>query len=317
VTLPIDRPGPYLRALSWGLHALAPHEDYVPMNAARAHLAALDPAMSGALLSPAAVDEASGLPAFSWMERVEAEAILARRGSADTDVGDEALARAHRMDPALARRMEQRRALHRHLRTFPILPMSTLTVVVRQVHPRTVFSLRYDRVAPMGGWMCVRVDLSGAWGWTGDELFQVHTDDTVTAVPGLQHLFSRHVLTPLVALFDQVQAATAAEITRITRTFVGPFWFPGGPVPDDAPEAAHGALVLHLSQALLSREITQSHHRDPWTPRVLGERLPEGFGMFRERRFAATPARVAPLQAWSRSRGVDTVVVPIRPVRGG
>ena len=316
MTRPLDRPCPYLRALSWGLHALAPHEVYVPMNAARAHLAALDPAMSGAGVAPAAVDEASGLPAFSWMERVEAEATLARRGSAETDVRDEALARARRMDPALASRMEQRRALHRHLRTFPVLPMSALTVVVRQLHPRTVFSIRYDRVAPMGGWMCVLADLTGGKGWTGDNLFQVQSDDTVTAVVGLQHLFSRHVLTPLVALFDQVQAATAAEITRITRTFVGPFWFPGGPVPDDAPEAARGALVLHLSQALLSREITASHHRDAWSPPVVGERLPDGFGMFRERRFAATPTRVEALKDWSRDRGVDSVVVPIRPIRG-
>ena len=316
MTHPIERPGPYLRALSWGLHALAPHEDYVPMNAARAHLAALDPAMSGTLLAPATVDEASGLPAFSWMERVEAEAVLARRGGADTDVQDAALTRARRMDPALALRMEQRRTLHRHLRSLPILPMSSLTVVVRQLRPQTVFSLRYDRVAPMGGWMCVRADLTGGKGWTGDDLFEVHADDTVTAVSGLQHLFARHVLTPLVALFDQVQAATAAEITRISRTFVGPFWFPGGPVPDDAPEAARGALVLHLSQALLSREITASHHRDPWSPRVVGERLPEGFGMFRERRFAASPPRVSALKEWSRSRGVDTVVVPIRPIRG-
>ena len=316
MTLPIERAGPYLRALSWGLHALAPHEDYVPMNAARAHLAALDPKLSGDLLAPAAVDEASGLPAFAWMERVQAEATLAKRGSTQTDVQDDALARARRLDPALALRMEQRRALHRHLRALPVLPMSRLTVVVRQLRPRTVFSLRYDRVAPMGGWMCVRADLTGSRGWTGDDLFTVQSDDSVTAVPGLQHLFSRHVLTPLVALFDQVQAATAAEINRISRTFVGPFWFPGGPVPIDAPDAAKGALVLHLSQALLSREITASHHRDPWSPPVLHERLPEGFGMFRERRFAASPPRVGALQQWSRSRGADAVVVPIRPVRG-
>ena len=101
------------------------------MNAARAHLAALDPA-NRALPAPAAVDEASGLPAFSWMERVEAEATLARRGSAETDVRDEALARARRMDPAPRCWMEQRRALHRHLRTFPVLPMSAPTVVVRR-----------------------------------------------------------------------------------------------------------------------------------------------------------------------------------------
>lgn len=316
MTHPIARPGPYLRALSWGLHALAPHEDYVPLSAARAHLAALDPALSGDLLAPAAVDEASGLPAFSWMERATAEATLALRGGDHTDVDDDALARARRMDPALAQRLGQRRALHRHLRAFPILPMSALTVVVRQLHPQPMFSLRYDRVAPMGGWMCVRADLTGAKGWTGDDLFRIHADDTVTAVPGLQHLFSRHVLTPLVALFDQVQAATAAEITRITRTFVGPFWFPGGPTPVDAPEAARGALVLHLSQALLSRDITASHHRDPWVPPVVEERLPPGFGMFRERRFAASPPRVSALQDWSRGRGVDAVVVPIRPIRG-
>ena len=48
----------------------------------------------------------------------------------------------------------------------------------------------------------------------------------------------------------------------------------------------------------------------------MGERLPDGFGMFRERRFASTPTRVEALKAWSRDRGVDSVVVPIRPIRG-
>ena len=69
-----ERAGPYARALRVALEALAPNEDHVPLAAASRHLRALDPAVSGTLLTPAEVVDATGMPAYPWMERVEAEA---------------------------------------------------------------------------------------------------------------------------------------------------------------------------------------------------------------------------------------------------
>ena len=91
--LPPARVGPYLRALAAGLHSLAPHEDFVPLAAAEAHLHALDPALSGALLGPAEVHPLSGLPAFPWMERALAEQVLALGGQAASDLSEAELAR--------------------------------------------------------------------------------------------------------------------------------------------------------------------------------------------------------------------------------
>ena len=78
--LPSERVGPYLRALLAGLEALAPNEDFVPLEEAAAHLRALDPANGGALLLPAEVDDGSGLPSFGWLERARAEQVVAGSG---------------------------------------------------------------------------------------------------------------------------------------------------------------------------------------------------------------------------------------------
>lgn len=306
-----ERAGPYLRALSWGLHALAPSADFVPLAAARAHLEALDPALSGPLLLPAEVDPASGLPAFPWMERALAEATLARRGSDDTDPAEAAVARARALDPELAERLAARRRLHRHLRREPLLPSSQLSVAVRRIQPVVAFRLDYDRIFAGAGWMRLRAELEGPPGWTGDALFRVRRDDSVVADPGLQHLFARHSATPLTALLRQLQEATAARVSRLSRSFVGPFWFPGGPSPEELPDFARGRLCLHLSLGLLGTELRGSVHRDPWVPPVRGEVLPAGLGIFRERRLAVSPDRVAQAQAWCRARGADSLVVPL------
>ncbi len=311
--LPANRVSPYLRALAWGLHALAPSDDYVPLGAARAHLEALDPGLSGSLLGPPELDSGSGLPSFPWMERALAEAELARRGDARTDPDDAALARALSLDAELGQRMGWRRALHRHLRRKPLLPASSLRVVVRRVEPRHGFRLTYDRLFPQAGWMRLRAELEGPVGWRGDDLFAIQSDDSVVADRGLQHLFARHSVTPLPALLQQLQAATAARIIRLSRSFVGPFWFPGGPMPEHAPDWARGALTLHLSLGVLGTDVHHSVHRDPWVPPVIGEVLPDGYGLFRERRFATSPARVDHARAWCAARAAETVVVPLRP----
>ena len=308
-----ERVGPYLRALSWGLHALAPSEDFVPLQAARAHLEALDPSLSGGLLAPAEVDPSSGLPAYPWLERAQSEAVMARRGSDDTDPSEVAIERARSLDPALGERLASRRALHRHLRRHPLLASSHLSVAVRRLRPSPAFRLSYDRIFLGAGWMRLVAELEGGQDWRGGELFTIQRDDTVHADPGLQHLFARHSVTPLTALLQQLQDATGARVTRLSRGFVGPFWFPGGPLLEDLPAWAEGALCLHLGHAVLGEDVYHSAHRDPWVPPVLGERVPAGLGLFRERRFAVSPHRVAAAQAWCRGRGQDALVLPLRP----
>ena len=72
------RAGPYLRALRAALQALAPHDDFIPLVEMDEHLAALDPTLSGDVLEPFEVEELSGLPSFSWLERATAEQALAK-----------------------------------------------------------------------------------------------------------------------------------------------------------------------------------------------------------------------------------------------
>jgi len=312
VVLDPARAGPYLRALSWGLHALAPHDDHVPMAAARRHLASLDPALTGELLGPAEVDPASGLPAYPWLERARAEVAALRAGG---QVHSEAsLERARQLDAALGARLGWREALRNHVRGGAMLSSSALTAHLVRLEPRRSFRLVYDRLVAGAGWMRLRVDLTGPQGWQGTELFGLQADDSVATTPGLHHLFARHCLTPLTALHPQLAQATGAVPTRISRGFIGPFWFPGGPMPAELPDWARGALALHLHLTVLGRDVHHSHHADPWVPPVVGERLPSGHGLYRERRFAVSPARVGHAAAWSRARGSDVVVVPLRPL---
>ena len=80
MVLPDERIGPYVRALARAVTTAAPHGDFCPLAEVRAHLAALDPTISGPTLLPAEVDARSGMPSFVWMERVVAESTLAAEG---------------------------------------------------------------------------------------------------------------------------------------------------------------------------------------------------------------------------------------------
>ncbi len=186
--MPVARVGPYLRALQAGLYALAPDDDYTPLRAMVEHLDALHPDVSGELLAPAEVDDRSGLPAFTWMERAVAEQVVARGGERESGVVS---ARVDRLDPELGRRMRWRQTLHAHLRRARLVPPSRLTAVVRRMQPTTDFSLIYDRMMPGAGWMRLRVEMSGHAGWQG-ELLRVQDDGRVRFDPGLQHLLARH-----------------------------------------------------------------------------------------------------------------------------
>ncbi|MEL6341606.1 MAG: hypothetical protein AAFV53_00640 [Myxococcota bacterium] len=314
--LPEKQVGPYVRALTAGLNALAPNRDFVPLRESLNHLKALDPATSGTLLWPAEVDVRSGLPSFPWMERAIAEQALARQGEGYTRLSDQEVARALRLDAALGARMHHRRLLHHHLREEALLPISRLEVALKRLGRSTDFVLRFDRMTPGGAWMRVCAELSGRAGWERYGPIRRGADGRAVADRGLQHLLSRHIGTPLMALRAQLNQVSGAEVTRLSRTFVGPFWFPGLPMPDAAPESLHKGLLLHLSAEVVARDVRQSGHRDPWLPPAVGEIVPDDYGLYRERRFAASPNLMTPLRDWAAQKGVDVIAAPLVPRAG-
>jgi hypothetical protein len=309
-----DRVGPYLRALQAGLHALAPNEDFVPLRESIAHLQALDPILSGDLLAPAELDTRSGLPCFPWMERAIAEQSLTTEGGY-ANISDAEIAQAARLDPALGRRMSHRRLLHRHLIAHNLLPLSRLNVALKRLGKSTDFAIAFDRMTPVGSWMRIRAELSGKAGWERVGPLSRTKEGRAVADPGLQHLLSRHLITPLLALRTQLSEATGGEVRRLSRSFVGPFWFPGLPLPERVPPAIQQGLLLHLSVESVAADIRRSVHRDPWRAVTPGESAPEGYGLYRERRFAASPNLIDAVKDWGAGQGMDVVVSPLLPGR--
>jgi len=315
ISLPEERVGPYLRALVAGLNVLAPHEDFVPLSSAIAHLNALDPRISGPILFPAEVDALSGLPAFPWMERALSEQDLARTGTGYTRASDHDLSRVDDLDSDLGNRMRARKELHIHLRNHVLLPISRVTVSVKRRGRTTDFGLTFDRMSPDGAWLRIRADISGPAGWERLGPISINSDGKAIPDKGLRHLLSRHQSIPLIALRNQLCEATGVDVIRLSRSTVGPFWFPGMPLPEGVPTALGKGLLLHLSTAIISTDIQYSAHRDPLVPMPAGEIAPEGYGLYRERRFAASQPLVETVRNWSRQQGVDVLVTPMVPSR--
>jgi hypothetical protein len=313
VELSPERATPYLRALQAGAQALAPHDDYVPLAATLTHLRALDPALSGDVLLPALIDDRSGMPAFGWMQRAAAEQAVARATPPEGDTPDDVLERAQRMDPALAARLSARRALRRFLRGHDLLPATHLEARLRRRSGSAwSFALRYDRMLAGAGWMRVSVELEGPARWSRG-LFDVARDGTVRVDAGIRHLLARQCVLPLTLLHSALTDTLQVSAPRLSRTFVGPFWFPGGPRPDGAPDLVERGLVLHLSSEVMGAEVHEAGHRDPWRSPPVGERPARGQQIFRDRRFAATPSVRAELEAWCHARGAAAVVAPLVP----
>ncbi len=334
--LPVARVGPYVRALQAGLHALAPNDLHVPPSRGMAHLAALDPALSGTLLLPAEVDAHSGMPAWTWLMRVRAEAVIAQESGPEGAISADELARARLAEPALADRLEARNALHRFLRSFggaaghggaaagktdlaaAVLEATALSSAVRRLvpgpEPQVDVVVTHDRILPDGRWQRLSMDLRGPEHWLSPAgIFSRRSDGDVDPDPGVRHLLTRHGLNPLLALVAAVEEAVGGRVLRLSRGCIGPFWFPGGPLPQGVPDALQRALTLHLVDEILADDIAVPAHLDPWQPPPRGEIPPEGLQIFRQRRFAVSPPAVEPLRRWCEERGAPTVVVPLRP----
>ncbi len=308
--LSLDRVGPYIRALQAGLYALAPGDDHVPLDEALAHLAALDPDLSGDVLLPAEVDDRSGLPAFVWLSRARAEQALAREPGAGVSAVDEDLQRLRQLDGDLANRVRARSLLRDHLRATELLPASRLQVVPRKRGATEEFRAAYDCLSATGLWVRIHADLSGPPGWS-EGLLTLRRDGSVHARSGLLHLFARHAATPLLALSEQLAAGTGARTRRLARSAVGPFWFPGFPLPAGLPEALGRGLLLHLVSEVVGDDVRQSAVQDPLHRADPSERAPEGTGIYRERRFAASSTLADAVHDWARGRGCEVSVVSL------
>lgn len=312
-SLPPSRVGPYLRALAAGLHALSPDDQHVPLAEAFAHLRALDPELSGELVGPAEIDAGSGMPTWTWMERALAEARVAL-ASTSQGHGEEELERLRVRDPALAARMSARLATHRFLRGVSLLPLSRATARLRRLDRRALVLLVHDRIAADGLWQRVSLDVELPPAALQQDGFRLRAETWVDLPVGVQHLLTRHSAGPLDALHAALESGLDGPVTRLSRARVGPFWFPGLALPTTAPPAASGALVLHTSTELLSGELSEDRHLDPWLPRPHEEKAPPGLFLFRERRFAASPSAVEGLLRWSAERGAPAIVVPLLPM---
>ncbi len=312
-SLPESRVGPYLRALAAGLHALSPSDQHVPLAEAFAHLRAMEPELSGDLLAPAEIDAATGMPAWTWMERARAEAEVARASTIEGLAEDE-LALASRADPRLGARLRSRQATHRFLRGVELLPLSRATARLRRLGRAAEVLVVHDRIAPDGCWQRISLDLSLPPEALQQDGFRIQAETWVELPIGVQHLLTRHASGSLLALHGAVESGLEGAVTRLSRARVGPFWFPGLALPEQAPPAARGALVLHLSRELLAADVPSDRHRDPWEAPPPGERPPTGLHIFRERRFAASPPAVEGLVSWSEGRGARAIVVPLLPM---
>lgn len=305
MSLDAARISPYIRALQGALDALAPNDEHVPLAQAKAHLEALDPALSGDLLAPYEIEEATGMPSYQWLERARAEAVLA--GRSPTEASEEEIARATKLDATLGARMRARRDLHRHLRAATLLPSLRLSGAVRRLDPCDV-ALVYDRLAPDGRWIRVRAELRLHGGGSG---LTVGAQGALTLDPALQHLFTRHATSTLNALWETVERATGGRLQRLSRGFLGPFWYPGMQRDPEVPEELFTGLVLHGAVEVFGADVDGDRHLDPYRDAPNAETIPEGCGRYRERRFAATPAVEPTVRAWVAERGMKCVVVPI------
>lgn len=307
--LPEGRVGPYVRALSSGLNRLAPHGDFVPLLAGLSHLRSLDPALSGDLLAPAEVHDQSGMPAFTWMQRAISEARLSNEGNDPTQSDIE---RAVRLDPELGKRLAHRLALRRHLREHDVLPVTRLRCALQRLGSHTEVKGAYDRLAPDGRWLRIRflVRAPGSHKALGPFAIDGATEKLVDVDPGLQHLLTRHFATRLLGLRNQLEDGIGAPVVRLTRGWIGPFWFPGIQLPEGVPEQLGKGLVLNLSSEVVADDVLHPAHRDPLLePDATAP--PEGLQIFRERRFAASSNLVDALASFCEGAGMRCPIAPI------
>ena len=276
----------------------------MPLAEIEAALEALDPALSGELLAPAEVDPRTGLPAFTWLARARAEqeAVLEAPDERRIDAVREA-------DPELAARLDARRRLVSTLRGRRILPGTRLVALLKSRPPRAEVELRFDHLGPDGLWTRIQLVVALPERRGLDPALRVD-GDRVRVHPGLSHVLTRHAPVALCGLREHLGRTCVADVLRLSRTQVGPFWFPGIQLPAEVPEVLGQGLVLHLHQELVGHDVRTAVHADPLLPPPV-ERVPPGYGVVRERRFVATPPQAAALAELIAREGVPALVTEL------
>jgi hypothetical protein len=296
--LPQNRVVPWLRALSAAVRAIAPHNDFVPMDAVLAHIDALSPALSADILAPAQVDPDSGMPSLAWMTRATAEQTLGRSAQPVSDT-------VRHLDPELATRMDARSRLATHLATHELLPVLRLTGRVRRIDVKTSAFLVFDHIDPAGRWVRTRVELTAPAGTRDLGLVQVDSDARIVVQPGLHDVFARHILTSLPSLLVALQGLTTARVCRVSRASLGPFWYPGGPQVAVMPPAVAKTLVLHALHEVMGDDVAQTLMNDPLAPVCMAPAV--GLHRTRLRRLAVFRPGVEAVRDWL---GNDVLIHP-------
>jgi hypothetical protein len=202
--------------------------------------------------------------------------------------------------------MAARRAVHRHLRGAELLPATRLVGAVRRrTTGGTEVGLAYDRLSPDGRWVRVRAEITLPG---SSRALNVDAEGGLAIEESLQHLFTRQFATTTAALRAHLEDAIGCRVGRLARGWLGPFWFPGVELPAGVPAALGEGLLLHASTEIVARDVRRSLHHDPLEPES-HERAPPGFGVFRERRFAAAGRALDAARALS----PHVSVTPIRP----
>jgi hypothetical protein len=124
-------------------------------------------------------------------------------------------------------------------------------------------------------------------------------------------VLARQIEAPLGALHGVLTDIARGEVVRLGRGRIGPFWFPGVPLPDGTPAALGEGLILHAARESLLRGEGSAPHLDPMEPDADPGRLPPGTRLLRARRFAATVDRLPALRAWMDSTGARAPTVAI------
>jgi hypothetical protein len=292
ILLAAERAGPYVRALAAGVRALDGGPDHPSAVAVANHLAALDPALSGDLLLPASVSQASGMPSFAWMERALAE------GRADVALPDDReIARISALDAALGARWTARRRLRQHLQGAEMLAPSAMRVFPRRLGATTEIVVISDRIAADDRWIRVRVDIRSP-GPQGTSALRLEAG-AVRTDAGVAHLLARAAPLPLAAMASVLAHGLGGRVLRLARGAIGPLWSPGVALPAGVPKELGGGRILHLTHEVLG-EVGVAGVRDPLSEPVAGEWI--------ERRFAASPAVTPALRAWLEAAGAPCAI---------
>jgi hypothetical protein len=110
------------------------------------------------------------------------------------------------------------------------------------------------------------------------------------------------------ALHAQLSTAFG-ELTRLSRSAVGPFWFPGVALPVGIPAELGQGLALHLSTECISLDIAASSSQDPLFPTL--ESAPGEMQRYLGRRVACSKSLLAAFQDWSQSMGTRLEILAI------